>query len=315
MASDPNRWFELWDTFGSIFRSDGAAATKLQLSTLAMGELESLCGAAGIPVQQLGGEAKTEMVEDLLRNLACFREAGSGGSSFGCKTDCVCVGAAGCATREAGSSSSSGPQRLTQQSSQQLEEEAVIFEEAARLSEELGIRTPEGLWNLCAGVLRARGEHWMRERVGDVKKNLVVKLARKVGIRVEVSRVTKDKDVLIEEFMELFASATAAWLCMEAQLREVDEILEDEKRRNEKFQTMMTVAERLAMRDLAWMLGIRVNPLNKPKGLDRLGLLPLPGRRGRRSRIDATRLNEDFETLTVAERLAFCGAVLRARGL
>eukprot|EP00435_Cladocopium_sp_Y103_P007638 s4720_g2.t1 len=146
MASDPNKWFDLWDTFGSIFRSDGAATTKLQLSNLAMGELESLCGAAGIPVLQLGGGAKKEkMVEDLLRNLACFREAaGSGGSSFGCKTDCVCVVAAGCATCEAGSSSSSGPQRSTHQSSQQLEDEAVWHD--ARLARGRGSCSCMATW-------------------------------------------------------------------------------------------------------------------------------------------------------------------------
>eukprot|EP00435_Cladocopium_sp_Y103_P009299 s3727_g2.t1 len=128
MAADPNRWFELWDTFGCTFRSDGAATTKLELSKLRMDELEGLCGAAGIPVPQLSGKAKKEkMVED----LACFREAGSGGSSFGCKTDCVCVGAAGCATCEAGSSSSSGLQRSTHQSSQHLREHE-IFEDEER---------------------------------------------------------------------------------------------------------------------------------------------------------------------------------------
>eukprot|EP00435_Cladocopium_sp_Y103_P002417 s209_g1.t1 len=133
--------------------------------------------------------------------LACFREAGSGGSSFGCKTDFVCVGAAGCATREAGSSSSSGPQRSTQQSSQQLEDEAVIFEDETRLSKELDTKSGEEVWNFCAGVLRVRGEHWMRERLNDVSKNVVVKLARRVEIRVEDEAVIFEDEARLSKIL------------------------------------------------------------------------------------------------------------------
>eukprot|EP00435_Cladocopium_sp_Y103_P028676 s3207_g7.t1 len=169
-----------------------------------MGELESLCGAAGIPVPRLSGNAKKEkMVEDLIRNLACFREAGSGGSSFGCKTDCVCGGAAGCVTCEAGSSSSSGPQRSTHQSSQQLREEG-IFKQNNRLKEELENKTKEELVALGTTVLHAHGEDWMREQLSCRDRDLVKKFARKVGIRVESLRHTKLKNVLIDELVQLF---------------------------------------------------------------------------------------------------------------
>lgn len=78
MAADPNKWFDLWDTLGILFRSDGAAAVKLQLVNVKMCDLQSLCGAAGIPVAHPGGKSKTqkEMMDDILRNLSCYREAG-----------------------------------------------------------------------------------------------------------------------------------------------------------------------------------------------------------------------------------------------
>ena len=81
MASDPNRWFELWDTLGSLFRSDGAAAVKLHVAKIETCDLQHICGAAGIPVKHRAGQPKTksDMVEELLRALSCYREAGMGG--------------------------------------------------------------------------------------------------------------------------------------------------------------------------------------------------------------------------------------------
>eukprot|EP00435_Cladocopium_sp_Y103_P043028 s806_g12.t1 len=297
------------------------------------------------------------MVEDLLRNLGCFREAGSGGSSFGCKTDCVCVGAAGCATREAGSSSSSGPQRSTQQSSQQLEDEAVIFEDEARFIEELGTKTPEELRNLCAGVLRARGEHWMRQRLRGVKNTLMVKLARRVGIRVEVSRQTKLKGTLIDEFMGLLDGLKDSLVMklarrvgirvevsrqtkhkgtlidelMELLASATDEavIFEDKIRLNEKLETMTQEELRalcagvLCTRGEAWMRqrlsGMLHSLVKKAGSATSSGPQRSTQQSSQELREDAifedeTRLNEMFQTMTVAERLAFCAAVLRARG-
>eukprot|EP00435_Cladocopium_sp_Y103_P043229 s2287_g12.t1 len=161
-----------------------------------------------------GGKAEREkMVEDLLRNLGCFREAGSGGPSFGCKTDCFCVGAAGCATREAGSSSSSGPQRSTQQSSEQLPEDE-IFEDATRRNEKLKTMTVAERLAFCAAALRARGEAWMRKRLHALGKGPMRDLVRKLGICVKPSTQFKGKDMLVDEVMQLL------W----AQFRE-DEIL------------------------------------------------------------------------------------------
>eukprot|EP00435_Cladocopium_sp_Y103_P073728 s45_g44.t2 len=287
MASDPNRWFELWDTFGSLFRSDGAAAAKLQLSNLEKGDLQSLCGAAGIPVEQLGGKSKTEqdMVEELLRNLSCYRDTGSWvfysssgpqrstqqssqqlredeifenedrlnekdtppemrflqqlrGDDHVLDADWVrkqlhkkevkelklMLGPAGVDPavvdpnrgwqKEARSSSSSWPQRSTQQIPQQLRED-VIFEDEDRLSEELEIKTQEELRALCAGVPRARGEDWMRQRWRVMNKELMRKLARNLGLRAQPSYKPKVKKKLIEEMMQLLAPPTAAWLCMD----------------------------------------------------------------------------------------------------
>eukprot|EP00435_Cladocopium_sp_Y103_P004172 s5158_g1.t1 len=186
MASDPNRWFELWDTFGSIFRSDGAAAAKLQLSELETGDLESLCGAAGIPVQQRGGGANREkMVEDLLRNLGCFREAGSGWVF-----ELVRAAEVGCARED------------------------VIFEDATRLNKKFETLTVAERLAFCVAVLRARGEDRMRQQMHGRKAEPVRDLARKLGISVKPSNKPKLKDRLVDEVMQL----------LDAQLQE-DEIL------------------------------------------------------------------------------------------
>eukprot|EP00435_Cladocopium_sp_Y103_P002783 s2362_g1.t1 len=116
-------------------------------------------------------------------------------------------------TREARSSSSSRPQRSAQQSSQQLREEEV-FERVNRLKEELENKTKEELLALGTAVLHASGDEWMQLRLRCRSRDLVKKFARKVGMRVKSARQTKDKDVLIDELVQLFASATAAWLCM-----------------------------------------------------------------------------------------------------
>eukprot|EP00435_Cladocopium_sp_Y103_P069934 s85_g34.t1 len=177
MAADPNRWFDLWGTFVSIFRSDGAATTKQLLLTLQVGELEGLCDAAGLPVPRLSGKAKKEKM--------------------------------------AGSSSSSGPPQSTQQSSQPLEDEAVIFESEARLEEELKNKEKDAIWDLCARIVRARGDHWILQTLNKMKSGLVMKLAGKVGIQVAVGKTRKTKEPLIVEFMVMFASVTGAWFCID----------------------------------------------------------------------------------------------------
>ena len=80
MASDPNKWFELWDTLGSLVRSDGAAAAKLQLANIETCDLRNICGAAGIPVKHRAGQPKTkaDMVKEFLRALSCYCKAGRG---------------------------------------------------------------------------------------------------------------------------------------------------------------------------------------------------------------------------------------------
>eukprot|EP00435_Cladocopium_sp_Y103_P052707 s562_g16.t1 len=176
MAADPNRWFDLWDTFVSILRSDGAATTEQRLLTLQMGELEGLCDAADLPVPRLSGKAKKEKMAE--------------------------------------SSSSSGPPRSTQQSSQPLEDEAVIFESGARLDEELKNKSKEAMQDLCARVVRARGDHWMRQALNQTDRALVLRLAGKVGIQVAARKSKKTKEPSIDEFTVRFTAVTGAWFCI-----------------------------------------------------------------------------------------------------
>ncbi|CAK9089597.1 Transketolase, partial [Durusdinium trenchii] len=139
-------------------------------------------------------KTQKEMMDDILRNLSCYREAGS--------------------------SSSSGPQRLSQQSSQQPAEEESqqssqqtgaekIFQSDAVLTKEIGKRSKEELLALGIEVLRSRGQDWMREQLDRRDRDLVKKLAGKAGIQVKVQGRAKLRDVLVGELMELFASATA----------------------------------------------------------------------------------------------------------
>eukprot|EP00435_Cladocopium_sp_Y103_P040519 s849_g11.t1 len=77
MASDPNRWFDWLETFRSISQSDGLAVAEAELSKTGTKDLQSLCGVAGIPIDQPGGKSKTkkDMVGDLMGDLRACREA------------------------------------------------------------------------------------------------------------------------------------------------------------------------------------------------------------------------------------------------
>eukprot|EP00435_Cladocopium_sp_Y103_P061446 s31_g23.t1 len=173
MAADPNRWFDLWDTFVSIFRSDGGATTEQHLLRLQMGELEGLCDSVGLPVPRLSGQPKREkMLQDLMRNLTFCREAWRGGSSFACKLVFLIVSMS-LGVRHVRLGLGALPVRPGRSSrgSRPLEDEAVIFESRDRLKEALKNKTKDEMQDLSARVMRARGDHWMLQTEQDKGRN------------------------------------------------------------------------------------------------------------------------------------------------
>ena len=100
------------------------------------------------------------------------------------------------------------------QSSEQTVEEA-IFQSRVLLTNEIEKRSKDEVLALGAAVLHARGQDWMREKLSRVTTaELARKLAASAGIPIRVAGSLKPKDALVEELMELFASATAACFCM-----------------------------------------------------------------------------------------------------
>eukprot|EP00435_Cladocopium_sp_Y103_P061105 s70_g22.t1 len=131
MASDPNRWFKLWDTFGTHFQKRWRCRCE-------------------VAVVQVGdGRSEKFMWRCWYTRSAAWWQA-ENGEEYG-----------GRAPAKFGLFPRGGG---WQQSSQQFREEE-IFEHENRLKEELENKTKEELLALGTAVLHGRGEDWMQQRL------------------------------------------------------------------------------------------------------------------------------------------------------